>query len=193
MSMDQVRIISTEVISNSHYVFKRVKFNLLINNAWCTQSREIFDRGNGAAILLFNKSSGKVILTRQFRLPTYLNGNNSGQLIEVCAGSIENESPEENIIREVIEETGYHIQNPKKVIQAYMSPGAVTEIIHFFVAEYDSAMKLGPGGGVLDENEYIQVLELSFLSALSMINNGEIRDAKTIMLLQYVALNRLME
>lgn len=188
-----IRIRESEIISDKHYKFKRIGFDLDINGKWDSQTREVFDRGNGATILLYNKKKKTVVLTRQFRIPTYLNGNKSGYLIEACAGSIENEAPEDNIIRETQEETGYHISKPKKVFEAYMSPGAVTELIHFFVAEYDDSMKKSPGGGLQEEHEHIEVLELPLNQAMEMIQGGEIRDGKTIMLLQHAYLNRLVE
>jgi nudix-type nucleoside diphosphatase (YffH/AdpP family) len=188
-----IRIRESEIISDKHYKFKRIGFDLDINGKWDSQTREVFDRGNGATILLYNKKKKTVVLTRQFRIPTYLNGNTSGHLIEACAGSIENEAPEENIIRETQEETGYHIKNPKKIFEAYMSPGAVTELIHFFVAEYDDSMKKSQGGGLQEEHEHIEVMELPLNQAIEMIQTGEIRDGKTIMLLQHAYINRLVE
>lgn len=188
-----VRIRESEIISNRHYTFKRVEFDLNVDGHWDSQAREIFDRGNGATVLLYNRMQKTVILTRQFRLPTYLNGNTSGYLIEACAGSLEDESPEENIIRETEEETGYLIKNPKKIMEAYMSPGAVTEIIHFFVAEYEPSMKSGNGGGNAHEHEHIEVLELPFTQAIEMVELGEIRDGKTIMLLHYALIHRLID
>jgi nudix-type nucleoside diphosphatase (YffH/AdpP family) len=151
------------------------------------QSREAYDRGNGATILLYDRARRTVVLTQQFRLPTYVNGNASGMLIEACAGLLDADDPETCIAREAFEETGYEIRNARKVMQAYMSPGSVTEILYFFVAEYSRAQRLSAGGGV--EEEDIEVLELSFDDALGRIASGEIRDAKTIMLLQYAALH----
>ena len=188
-----IRIRESEIISDKHYVFKRIGFDLDINGKWDSQTREVFDRGNGATILLYNKKKKTVVLTRQFRIPTYLNGNTSGYLIEACAGSIENEAPEENIVRETQEETGYHIKKPKKIFEAYMSPGAVTELIHFFIAEYDDSMKMSSGGGLQEEHEHIEVMELPLNQAIEMIQTGEIRDGKTIMLLQHAYINRLVE
>lgn len=156
------------------------------------QTREVYDRGNGATILLYNPAAATVILTRQFRLPTFLNGNKTGMLIETCAGLLEKESPEESIRRETEEETGYKISSPKKIMEMYMSPGSVSEILYFFVAEYSAQMKVGEGGGLEEENEDIEVLEMPFAKALAMVRSGEIRDAKTILLLQYAQLNELI-
>src|SRR6185503_16587204 len=150
-----------------------------------TQTREAYDRGNGATILLYNKEQGTVILTRQFRLPTFINGNSDGLLIEACAGLLDKDNPEECIRRETEEETGYRISEVRKIFEAYMSPGSVTEILYFFVAEYNRSMKQHEGGGIEHEQEDIEVLELKFDQALQMIGSGEIKDGKTIMLLQY--------
>src|SRR5690606_10832856 len=162
------------------------------DGSWHTQSREAYDRGNGATILLYNKSTQSVILTRQFRLPTFVNGNPTGMMIEACAGLLDQDNPEECIRRETEEETGYNITDVKKIFEAYMSPGSVTEILHFFIAAYAREMRVNEGGGV-DEDEDIEVLEIPFEEALQMIQDGSIRDAKTIMLLQYAKLNSLFE
>jgi nudix-type nucleoside diphosphatase (YffH/AdpP family) len=154
--------------------------------------REAYDRGNGAAILLYNCQNKCVVLTRQFRMPTFVNGNETGYLIETCAGLLDKDNAEECIKRETEEETGYKITQVKKVFEAYMSPGSVTELLHFFVAEYASNMKVGEGGGVAEEHENIEVLELPFSKAIQMVQNGEIRDGKTIMLLQYAQMNNLL-
>lgn len=189
----KAKITKSEIISQKRYTFKQVDFELEVaKDQWEGQTREIFDRGNGAVILLYNKFKKTVILTEQFRLPTYLNGNSSGMLLEAPAGGIEDESPLETIIRETEEETGYHIQSAEKIFEAYMSPGAVTEILHFYVAEYTDAMKKSAGGGLMDEHEHIEVKEMPFERALAMIKDGSIKDAKTIMLLQYAALNSLI-
>ena len=183
-----VEVLKTEVLSDNWYVLRKVTFRLRKRDgSWETQSREAYDRGNGATILLYDRTRRTVVLTRQFRLPTYVNGNASGMLIEACAGLLDNDDPETAIAREAFEETGYEIRNPRKVMQAYMSPGSVTEILHFFVAEYSRGQRRNEGGGV--EEEDIEVLELSFDAALRSIASGEIRDGKTIMLLQYAALN----
>lgn len=183
-----VELLKTEVLSDNWYVLRKVTFRLRKRDgSWEVQSREAYDRGNGATILLYDRARQTVVLTRQFRLPTYVNGNASGMLIEACAGLLDNDAPEACIAREAFEETGYEIRNPRKVMQAYMSPGSVTEILHFFVAEYSHAQRRNDGGGV--EEEDIEVMELSFDDALSGIASGEIRDGKTIMLLQYAALH----
>ena len=142
--------------------------------------------------MLYNPNKRTVILTRQFRLPTYLNGNEDGMLIEACAGLLDKDDPENCIMRETEEETGYRVTEVRKVFEAYMSPGSVTEILYFFIAEYADQMKVNEGGGVDHEEENIEVLELHIDRALDMVSSGEIRDAKTIMLLQYLRLNSIV-
>ncbi len=188
-----VRIIDTEILSDNWYILKKIHYEVLEKNGtWKRQQREAYDRGNGATILLYNKEQSTVILTRQFRLPSFINGNESGMLIETCAGLLDQDNPEDCIKRETEEETGYKITNVKKVFEAYMSPGSVTEILYFFVASYDQHMKVSEGGGLAAEQENIEVLELPFAKALEMMGTGEIKDGKTILLLQYAALNGLI-
>jgi len=183
-----VEVLNTEVLSNNWYVLRKVTFRLQKRDgSWETQSREAYDRGNGATILPYDLARRTVILTRQFRLPTFVNGNPSGMLIEACAGLLDAENPSQCITRELREETGFEIQNVQKVMEAYMSPGSVTEIVYFFVAEYTPAQQASAGGGV--EEEDIEVMELSIDAATAKVAAGEIRDGKTIMLLQYAALN----
>jgi len=192
MENANVRIIKTEVLSDNWYTLRKVTFEYQTKDgARETQTREAYDRGNGATILLYHVKERKVILTRQFRLPTYLNGNTSGMLIEACAGLLDKDNPEDAIRRETEEETGYKVAGVRKIFEAYMSPGSVTEILYFFVAEYERSMKVSEGGGV-DEHEDIEVLELDADKAVGMIDTGEIRDGKTIMLLQYARLNGLI-
>lgn len=189
---DRVRILKTEILSDNWYTLKKITFDLLLKNGkWTQQNREAYDRGNGATILLYNKENKTVILTKQFRLPTYINGNPDGMLIEACAGLLDLDDAEDCIRRETEEETGFTIREVKKIFEAYMSPGSVTEILHFFIAEYSRDMKTSEGGGV-GENEDIEVLELPFENALQMIETGEIKDGKTIMLLQYMKLHNIL-
>jgi len=191
--MNNIKILDTEILSNNWYTLKKVTYQATqADGTILLQHREAYDRGNGATILLYNKPSKSVILTQQFRLPTYINGNQSGMLIECCAGLLDKDNPEDCIRRETEEETGYKITDVKKVFEAYMSPGSVTEILYFFVAEYSSAMKVSEGGGLTEESENIHVLEYQFTEALNMINTGAIKDAKTIMLLQYAQINNLL-
>jgi GDP-mannose pyrophosphatase NudK len=183
-----IELMKTEVLSDDWYVLRKVTFRICKSDGrWETQSREAYDRGNGATILLYDLTRATVILIRQFRLPSYVNGNSSGMLIETCAGLLDEEEPEQCIVREAREETGYEVHGARKVFEAYMSPGSVTEILHFFVAEYSRAQRAESGGGV--EEEDIAVIEIPFADAVAKIASGEIRDGKTIMLLQYAALH----
>ena len=191
--IDKVKILDTEILSNNWYTLKKLTYQFQKNNGeWQTQKREAYDRGNGATILLYNKEQQTVILTRQFRLPTYINGNETGMLIEACAGLLDKDNPEDCIRRETEEETGYKVSHVEKIFEAYMSPGSVTELIYFFIAEYSSAMKMHEGGGIDHEQEDIEVLEIPIDVAYKMIGSGEIRDGKTIMLLQYIKLNGIV-
>jgi nudix-type nucleoside diphosphatase (YffH/AdpP family) len=186
----KITIQKTELLSNNWYLLNKVTFDYKMGDQDSeTQVREVYDRGNGAVILLYNSTNKTVVLTKQFRLPTYLNGNTSGMVIEACAGLLDAENPEECIIRETEEETGYRLSSVKKVFQSYMSPGSVTEILHFFIGEYQPNMKVSDGGGLAEEHENIEVLEFPFQEAYQMIASGEIIDAKTIMLLQYAKIN----
>jgi len=193
MQNNKVKIQKTEILSDNWYTLKKVTYDYLKKDgSWQTQSREAYDRGNGATILLYNTDSKTVILTRQFRLPSFINGNDSGLLIESCAGLLDEDNPEDCIRRETEEETGYKISTIKKIFEAYMSPGSVTEILYFFIAEYSSNMKVNEGGGVVHEQEDIEVLEIKFDKAFHMIETGEIRDGKTIMLLQHLRLENIL-
>ncbi len=189
----QIKNIQTEILSDNWYILRKVSYEYLKKDGtWEKQSREAYDRGNGAAILLYNTSQKTVILTRQFRLPSFINGNPSGMLIEACAGLLDKDNPEDCIRRETEEETGYQVKDVRKIFEAYMSPGSVTEILYFFVAEYTPSMKIHAGGGLETEHENIEVMELDFEKACSMIDIGEIKDAKTIMLLQYARIHKLL-
>lgn len=191
--MDKVIIQSTEILSDDWYTLRKITYDYLQKDGtWKTQSREAYDRGNGATILLYNTESKTVILTRQFRLPTFINDNPTGMLIESCAGLLDQDNAEACIKRETEEETGYQISAVTKVFEAYMSPGSVTEMLHFFIAEYTHDMKVSEGGGLVQEQEDIEVLEFSFETALEMIDTGEIKDCKTIMLLQHLRLKKLL-
>lgn len=188
----KIRNISKTVLSDSWYVLNKYSFDYQNQkNEWERQEREAYDRGNGATILLYNTAKKTVVLTRQFRLPTYVNGNADGMMVETCAGLLDADNAEDCIRKEAEEETGYKIDRLEKLFEAYMSPGSVTELIYFFVAEYSDAMKVGDGGGLADEQENIEVLELGFDEAYAMIASGKIQDGKTIMLLQYAKLQGL--
>jgi len=192
MPETKIRNLEVSILSDNWYALRKANFEYLKKDGtWESQEREAYDRGNGAAIMLYNKEKQSVILTRQFRLPTFLNGNPSGLLIEACAGLLDTNDPAACIKRETEEETGYRISEVQKVFEAYMSPGSVTEILHFYIAEYEPSMKINEGGGLESEQEEIEVLELSFLSAYNMIASGEIKDAKTIMLLQFLKIENI--
>jgi nudix-type nucleoside diphosphatase (YffH/AdpP family) len=189
----RIKNIQKELLSDNWYTLNKFTFDYHKDDgSWETQHREAYDRGNGAAILLYNKEKGTVILTKQFRMPTYVNGNEDGMMIEVCAGLLDGDNPEDCIRKETEEETGYQIDNVVKVVETYMSPGSVTEILYLFIGEYEDSMKVGEGGGAAHETENIEVLEYSFEKALEMMASGEIKDAKTIMLLQYAQINKLI-
>src|SRR5450631_3346432 len=191
--IDQVNILQTEILSDNWYTLKKITYEYRQKDGTRhIQNREAYDRGNGATILLYNKENKTVILTKQFRLPTFINGNPTGMLIEACAGLLDKDNPEDCIRRETEEETGYKISDVKKIFEAYMSPGSVTEVLYFFAAEYSRSMKINAGGGIDHEQEDIEVLEIPFDKAMQMIDDGQIRDAKTIMLLQYAKLKNLL-
>ena len=186
---DRVHIIEERLLSDDWYVLKKTTFDYRCRDGrWQRQSRETYDRGNGAVLLLFNADRDTVVLTRQFRFPAYVNGCPDGLLIEACAGLLDGEDPHTCIRREAQEETGFVVRAPRKVLEAYMSPGSVTEKLHFFVADYEPRDRVSDGGGDAAEGEDIEVIELPLASALHMIASGAIQDGKTIMLLQYAAL-----
>jgi nudix-type nucleoside diphosphatase (YffH/AdpP family) len=194
MESERVRIRAVKTLSDDWYVLKKTTFDFLRRDGtWQTQNRETYDRGNGAAILLYNRAHGTVVLTRQFRFPAYVNGLADGMLIEVCAGLLDKDDPEACIKREAEEEAGFVVHNPRKVFEAYMSPGSVTEKLFFFVAEYEPEHRTSAGGGDRKEGEDIEVLEIPLEQALEMIGRGEILDGKTLLLLQYAKLSGLME
>ena len=192
MQNNKVRNIKKELLSDNWYTLNKFSFEYQRpDGAWEKQERESYDRGNGAAILLYNKTKKSVVLTRQFRMPTYVNGNADGMMIEACAGLLDGDHPEDCIRKEVEEETGYRISEVQRVYETYMSPGSVTEILYLFIGAYEDRMKVGEGGGSDHETENIEVLEYPFEQAIEMIRRGDIKDAKTIMLLQYAQLHRL--
>ena len=190
---DRVRIQQVEVLSDNWYVLRKTTFDFQGRDGiWRTMSRETYDRGNGATILLYSTVKKTVVLTRQFRFPAYVN-EHDGLLIETCAGLLDQDDPHTCIRKETEEETGYRIENVRKVFEAFMSPGSVTERLHFFVGEYSDQDKVSEGGGLEAEGEEIEVLELPLDEALAMIDTGEIKDGKTIMLLQYAKLHGLVD
>lgn len=185
---DRVRILKTEVLSDDWYVLRKVTFDFQRRDgAWQRQSRETYDRGNGATILLRDRKTGNVLLTRQFRMPAFVNGHD-GMLIEAPGGLLDDATPEERIRAEVEEETGYRVHHVEKIFEAFMSPGSVTEKLYFYIGDYDGSMRVSAGGGVEEEGEEIETIEVLLQTAMQMIERGEIMDGKTIMLLQYAAL-----
>lgn len=191
----QIKNITHKILSKAWATLTEIDYDYQFRDGrWKRISRESYNRGNGTSLLLYNAEKRTVILTKQFRMPAYQNDTTEGMSIEVCAGAIDKgETPEVSIIREVEEEVGYKIKSAEQVLQAYTSPGALTEKMYLFVAAYTDAMKVNDGGGLVHENEEIQVLELSFSKALKMMESGEIQDAKTIMLLQYAQIHKLVE
>jgi GDP-mannose pyrophosphatase NudK len=187
---NNITILDTKILSDKKYLLKEVTFTV---NDEAKQKKEVYERTNSATVLLFNQRSKTVILTQQLRLPTYLNGNKSGMLIECCAGMLdEGETAEECIRREAFEETGYKLKEVQKIYEAYLSPASVTEFTTFFIAPYTADMKVSEGGGLKEENESIEVLEMPFDKVFAMMADGSIRDAKTMLLLQYMRIMGLM-
>ena len=187
--MNRIRNTAREVLSDAWYTLYRYRFEYLRSDGrWDAQTREVYDRGNGAAVLLYDPEREMVLLTRQFRMPTYVNGNLDGLLTEACAGLLDGTNPEEAIMREIFEETGYRVPKVEKVCEAYSSPGAVTELLHYYMAAYGPGMQTGAGGGREEESEDIELLEYSYEEVLGILREGGIRDAKTLILLQHAAL-----
>ena len=177
----KIRNLEKTLLSDNWYTLNKYSYEYQnLDGSWAHQEREAYDRGNGSTILLYNKQKSTIILTRQFRLPSYVNGNSDGMLIEACAGLLDQNNAEDCIKKETEEETGFRIENVKKIYEAYMSPGSVTEILYIFVGEYEDSMKVSTGGGLTEEQENIEVLEIKFDKAIQMIESGEIKDGKTI-------------
>lgn len=188
----KIEIIKDKLLSDNWFTLRNYTYELQKKDgSRIEHKREVYDRGNGATILLYNRKKQTVLLVRQFRMPIYVNGNSQGMLIETCAGLLDDDSPEDCIRKEAIEETGYQVGEVAKLFELYMSPGGVTEIIHFFAAEYDDTTRHNEGGGVEDED--IEVLEVPFRQALEMVKCGEIKDGKAVILLQYAQINGLLD
>jgi len=186
-----IEIIKNELLSDNWFMLRNYTYDIAKKDGTKVRhKREVYDRGNGATILLYNRKKQTVLLVKQFRIPSYVNGNANGMLIETCAGLLDNDSPEDCIRKEAIEETGYQVGEVEKLFELFMSPGGVTEVIHFFAAEYHDESRANNGGGVEDED--IEVLEVPFKQALAMIKSGEIKDGKAVILLQYAQLNGLL-
>ncbi len=189
---ERIRVRDVRVLSDDWYVLRKTTFDYQRRDGtWQTLSRETYDRGNGAVILPYDPARGTVLLTRQFRYPAYVNGHPE-PLIEAVAGLLDERSPEDAIRREAEEEAGCRIARPRRVFEAFMSPGSVTERLVFFVAEYSAADRIAAGGGVVAEGEDIEVLEQTLDEALAMVGDGRIMDGKTIMLLQHIKLQGLL-
>ncbi|MFZ9004469.1 MAG: NUDIX domain-containing protein [Robiginitalea sp.] len=187
--MDRIRKVVRETLSDAWYTLYRYTFEYLrTDGRWDRQQREAYDRGNGAAVLLYDPGRETVLLTRQFRMPTYINGNPDGRLTEVCAGLLEGDDPESCILREILEETGYEVPSVEKVAEVYTSPGAVTEKLYLYIAAYNPGMKRQAGGGVVAESEDIELLEWSYDKVYEGLKEGIVRDAKTLILLQHAVL-----
>lgn len=193
MSNPRIRNIDKEVLSDNWYNLKKFTFDYKKDDgSWETQHRESYDCGDGAAVLLYNREKETIVLTRQFRMPTYVNDNNDGMMVEVCAGLLDGLTPKECILKEILEETGYRLKEVEQVMVTYMCPGSVTQKLYLFIGQYEDFMKVEEGGGAENETENIEVLEISFEEALKMMASGEICDAKTITLLQYAQINKLV-
>lgn len=183
----KIEVIKNKILSENWFVLRNFTYDLTANDgSTIRHKREVYDRGNGATILLYNREKNSVILTRQFRIATFVNGNETGMLIETCAGLLDDDSPEDCIRKEAIEETGYEVGHVEKLYEMYMSPGGVTELIHFFAAGYNDALRANAGGGVDDED--IDVMEIPFPKAWAMVKEGRIKDGKTVMLFQHALL-----
>lgn len=193
--MAQVKIKNEKVLSDEHTTLKSIEFDIQKKNGEQeTQTREVFDHGNAATVLLCNSDEKTIILTKQFRIATYVNGNATGMLIETPAGLLEEgEAPEKTMIREIKEETGYEVESVQKVYEAYSSAGAFTELIHFYVAPYRKEQKVAKGGGLEEEGEEIRVMEVPFEQAFRMMESGEIKDAKTILLLLHAKVKGIFD
>ena len=186
-----INIIKDKILSENWFLLRNMTYELTRSDGSVVRHRrEVYDRGNGATILLYNRHKQTVVLVRQFRIATWVNGNEDGMLIETCAGLLDSDEPEECVRKEAIEETGFEVGEVRKLFELFMSPGGVTELIYFFIAEYDDTQRANDGGGVDDED--IQVLELPYHRALEMMANGEIRDGKAVILLQYLQTSGLM-
>lgn len=186
-----INVIKDKILSENWFVLRNMTYELTRSDGSVVRHRrEVYDRGNGATILLYNRHKQTVVLVRQFRIATWINGNEDGMLIETCAGLLDSDEPEECVRKEAIEETGFEVGEVRKVFELFMSPGGVTELIYFFIAEYDDTQRANDGGGVDDED--IEVLELPYHRALEMMANGEIRDGKAVILLQYLQTSGLM-
>ena len=193
MDNTKINIKKITVLADEWNTLKKVKFDYKTKNGiWQEQLRECYTTGEGACILLYNPKKNTVVLTKQFRMPSYLSGNKDGMMIEVCAGLLDDDDQDTCIKKEVLEETGYKINSVQKVFELYSTPGTVSEKLHYYIGEYDDGMKINAGGGLDSEQEEIEVLEYDFNVALQMIHTGEIIDARTVILLHYAKIKGLL-
>jgi nudix-type nucleoside diphosphatase (YffH/AdpP family) len=189
MQDDPIRLVGEDLLSDGYYPLKNVTYEQRRSDGgWQRETREVYDSASGAAVLLYDLDRRTVLLTRQFRIGARLSGH-PGFLVEAAAGVLDGASPEERIRAEIREETGYRVERVDKVMELFASPGSLTERVHYFVAAYNPSMREGAGGGKRDEGEDIEVLELSFEDAVARVASGEIADAKTVVLLQYLQLH----
>ncbi|WP_165733625.1 NUDIX domain-containing protein [Polaribacter sp. 20A6] len=193
MESSRIKDIEKTLLSDNYYTLNKFKFKYQMSDgSWVNQMREVYERGHGAGILLYNTAKKTVVLIKQFRLPTLLHDSKDGFLIEIPAGLLDLDNPEQCVIRETEEEVGIRLKSVKKVYEGYSSPGVLTEKMHFFVGEYTDDMKVSEGGGLESETEDIEVLEIPFTEAVRMLNEGEIVDTRTIVLLQYAIIHKLI-
>jgi len=192
MKKAPIRNVKKELLSDNWYTLHKFTFDYEKEDGELErQEREVYNCGDAIAILLYNEENKTVILTKQFRMPVHQNEKATGMMIEVCAGLLDGDTPEVCAKKETLEETGYRLEEVEKIFEAYMVPGTVMQKVHYFVAKYTNEMRVTLGGGADYETENIEVLEFSFETAFKMIKTGEIKDAKTIMLLQYAKINGL--
>jgi len=193
MKKAPIKNIKKTLLSDNYYTLHKLNFDYQMpDETWAHQMREVYERGHGAGILLYNTTKKTVILVKQFRMPSFLNDRKDGFLIEIPAGILDEDNPEQCIIRETEEETGIRLKSVKKIYEGYSSPGVLTEKMHFFTGEYTDDMKVSMGGGLASESEDIEVLEVPFKEAIEMLENGNIIDTRTIVLLQYAQIHKLL-
>ncbi|WP_158838422.1 NUDIX domain-containing protein [Polaribacter sp. L3A8] len=194
MSNKRIKDIEKTLLSDNYYTLNKFNFKYLMSDGrWVTQMREVYERGHGAGILLYNTTKKTVVLIKQFRMPTFLHDNKDGFIVEIPAGLLDADNPEQCIIRETEEEVGIRLKSVNKIYEGYSSPGVLTEKMHFFIGEYTDEMKVSEGGGLESETEDIEILEIPFTEAVRMLNEGEIVDTRTIVLLQYAIIHKLLE
>jgi GDP-mannose pyrophosphatase NudK len=194
MKKATIKNIKKTLLSDNHYTLHKLNFDYQMpDETWVHQMREVYERGHGAGILLYNTTKKTVVLVKQFRMPSFLNDKKDGFLIEIPAGIIDEDNPEQCILRETEEETGIRLKSVKKIYEGYSSPGVLTEKMHFFTGEYTDDMKVSVGGGLASESEDIEVLEVPFKEAIEMLENGNIIDTRTIVLLQYAQIHKLLD